>query len=110
MDKNVAKKYLLSVVLLLTAGYTVSFLILYAASHIFQQTALYSLIPTVIVTGTYTGFVSFGLKLIEKGRLSKGVIIAVCIFFPVTLAIITVSGIILIIPETFKAIIKLIRG
>ena len=110
MDKNVAKKYLFSVVLLIAAGYLISFIILYAVSKSAEQSALYSVIPAVLCAGTYTGFVFFGLKLIKENKLSKGVLIAVCVFFPITLAIITVSGIILIIPETVKSINILLRG
>ncbi len=109
MNKNVSKKYLLSVSALLVLGYAVSFIILYYASKNASGAALLALIASIIPSSSYTGAVYFGLKLVEKERLSRGVMIAVCVFFPLTLAFITVSGIILIIPLIIKSILTLLK-
>ena len=104
MDKNTAKRFLLSVSLLLALGYLIALIVLCLVSKDLSASALLSLIAALVPAGTYTGFVVFGLMLIKEERLTKKIIIAVCIFFPVTLAIITVSGIILIIPQSVKAV------
>ncbi len=109
MNKNISKKYLVSVSALLVLGYGVSFIILYYISKNAAGAALYSVIAALIPCATYTGAVFFGLRLIKKEKLSRKVIIAVCIFFPLTLAFITVSGIILIIPLIIKSVLTLLK-
>ena len=110
MNKNEAKKYLICVSALLFIGYAVAFIILYCVSKNVQGAALYSLIPAIVPSASFTGSVFFGLKLIKKEKLTRGLIICVCVFFPITLAIITVSGIILIVPYIIKSLITLLKN
>ena len=110
MDKNESKKFLLSEAAILIPGFLIAYCIFRFTLKDAVGAALPALLATIIPAGTFTGFVTFGLRLIKKEKLSKGIIIAVCVFFPLTLAIITVSGIILIIPAAVKSIITIIRG
>lgn len=118
MDKKSTKKYLISLLLLWAGGFALSFFIMRAfsarlpegAALSSQAIVLYSFLLSLLPAGSFSGFVYFGLRLIEKGEPNKGVKIAVCIFFPITLAFITASGIILIIPSIIKSFITLIRG
>ena len=103
MDKNNTKKYIFSLLLLIIIGYILSFIIFFAVSNDVSKAALFSVVSAFVPAGTYNGAVFFGKKLIEKERLDKKVIIAVCVFFPITLAFVTVSGIILIIPNLVTA-------
>ena len=65
---------------------------------------LYSFLLSLIPVGSYTGFVFVGLRIIEKGKFGKFALVMLLVFFPITVAIITVSGIILIIPSIIKAV------
>ena len=109
MSKNYAKKYLFSLMLLLFLGYIIAFAIFFGVLKDAPNSALFALIPTLITSGTYAGAVFFGTRLIEKEKLTKKIIIAVCVFFPITLAFVTVSGIILIIPSAIRAIHTLVK-
>ncbi len=108
MERNYYKKYLMSVLILLLGCFLISLVIFYGVGKGFtNKTLLFSVIAALVPSGSYVGFVIFGERLIKKNKLSKGVMIAVCIFFPVTLAIITLSGIILIIPSIIYAVKKI---
>ena len=65
--------------------------------------ALLSLIPA----GSFTGFVNYGMKIKDIDS-KKGALLIV--FFPLILAFVTVSGIIMIIPTLIKSLTTLIRS
>jgi len=117
-EKKIARRYLISVAALYAGGFLVAFLTAYAfvskgmtaLSLSAGQLVLLGLGMACLPAGTYTGFVIAGLKLIENNQLTKGVIVAVCIFFPITLALLTLFGIIMIIPKTVQSLIRLIKG
>ncbi len=117
-DKLIARRFLISVAASYAGGFLITFLIAYAfvskgmtsLSLSTGQLVLLGLGMACLPAGTYTGFVIAGLKLIEKNKLTKGVMLAVCIFFPITLALLTLFGIIMIIPKSIQSVIKLIKG
>lgn len=117
-EKKIAKRFLLSVAAIYIGGFLLTFLLSFAfvskgmtsLSLSTGQLVLLGLGMACVPAGTYTGFVVVGLRMIEKNEVSKGVMVAVCIFFPITLALLTVFGIIMIIPKSVQSVIKLIRG
>lgn len=108
--KKLAGRYLLSVAALFVGGFLIAWIISYAfvskgmtdLSLTTGQLVLMALGLACLPAGTYTGFVTAGLKLIEKNEPSKGVMIAVCVFFPITLTLLTAFGIIMIVPTVVK--------
>ena len=115
--KKTAKRYLISSAALFAAGFAISYVTVIAllssgkATVDFTplQQVLLSLGLALLPTGSYTGFVLAGLKLLQKDAPGKGVMLAVCIFFPITLALLTVFGIIMIIPSSVRAVMTLVR-
>ncbi len=116
--KSFAKKYLISILALFLAGFAVAFVTQYALagtgysnlSLSFQQMLLISLLCACLPAGSYCGFVLWGMKVQKKNAPSKGLIVCVCIFFPILLALLTIFGIIMIIPSIIKSLSVLIRG
>ena len=112
-NKGVAKKYLISVSALFIGGFLISLIIITAAegrsaaAFTAAQRILTALGCAIVPSGSYTGFVYFGLKAHDIKK-SKAVLLI--IFFPLLLALLTISGIIMIIPNMIKAIYILIAG
>ena len=114
MDKKeISKKYLVSALFLYFGGAAVLFILLFIINRLSHEpvetglrTALTLLLP-LIPLGSYTGFVAFGLKLKE---IKTSYAILFIVFYPLVLAFITVSGIILIIPKIISSFINLFRG
>ncbi len=114
MDKKeVSKKYLVSALFLYFGGAAVLFILLFIINRLSSEpldmglrTALTLLLP-LIPLGSYTGFVAFGLKLKE---IKTSYAVLFIVFYPLVLAFITVSGIILIIPKIISSFINILRG
>ena len=104
-EKKIARRFLISVAALYAGGFLITFLVSYAfvskgmtsLDLSTGQLVLLGVGMACLPAGTYTGFVIAGLKLIEKKEPDKGVMIAVCVFFPITLALLTLFGIIMMI-------------
>ena len=112
--KKFAKIYLLSLIGLYVLGAVFLFILIFAVnsrpevSQPFstKQIIEISLLCPLIPTASYAGVCSLFGKI--KG-LSKGVIIAFCVLFPVTLLITFVYGAVMIIPSIIKQIRILIK-
>ena len=117
-EKKTAKRYCISAAALLAGGFIITFILVYVLTATGMATVKLSvgemlgisLAAALLPVGSFTGFTEAGLRLIQKGRLTKGVIAAVCVFFPVTLVLLTVFGILMTIPRTVKSIAILRRG
>lgn len=114
----IARRFLISVAASYAGGFLITFLIAHAfvskgmTAYLLSvgQQVLLGLGMACLPAGSFTGFVIVGLRLIQKNELTKGVMAAVCIFFPITLALLTLFGIIMIIPKSVQSVIKLIKG
>jgi len=115
--KKIAKRYLISTAALFAGGFVIAYLTMLAllsrggatVTITSVQQVLLSLALALLPAGSYTGFVLCGLKLIKREAPGKGVMIAVCIFFPITLALLTLFGIIMIIPGCVLAVRALLQ-
>ena len=115
MDKkDIAKKYLISAALLYFIGAVVIGILLWALNRLggrFDLEAgeliIISLLCPLLPLGSYTGFVVCGTRVKEIKTKTAWVIV---VFYPVLLILITVLGIVMIIPYTFKSIVDIIRG
>ena len=114
--KEVSKRYLTFGLILFFAGAVLIAALLAALKGRASvdltagRIALISVSSAVLALGSFTGFVLAGLWFSERDKPDRAVIIAVCVFFPITLALLTVFGIIMIIPANIKAITVLLRG
>ena len=114
MDKETAKRYLISLLALYFIGALLLFAFLAALFHqgIFNllsdlgQIAALCFLLALLPAASYAGTCTAGLKLKE---VTKGVIIAVCIFFPVTLAAVTVYGAVMLVPSIIQSI-RVLKG
>ena len=118
MDKKkTAKRYLIGTAALFAGGFIIAYVMMLALTSSGRATVtlssaqqvLLSLALALLPAGSFTGFVLCGLKLLQREAPGKGVIIAVCVFFPLTLAFVTAFGIIMIIPAGVRALITLAR-
>ena len=107
--KKFAKRYIFSLLGLYFIGAVFLFLLLFFLSNrndvnnaleINQVIALALTLP-LLPCSSYTGFVCAFSKIRE---LNKMWVIAICIFFPVTLLLITVYGFFMIVPGLIKSI------
>lgn len=114
--KEISKRYLISGSVLFFAGAAVIFILCLVlngkSQHPFtvSQLVLAAVLSGMLALGSYTGFVLAGLKVGKAEALGKKTIIAVCVFFPITLALLTVFGIIMIIPAFIKATVTLLKN
>ena len=116
MDKKkFAKRYILSLTGLYFIGAIILFLLLFFLSNrndvnnaleINQVIAL-SLILPLLPCASYAGFCCAFGKIRE---LNKTWIIAICVFFPITLVLITLYGFIMLIPSFIKSVKTLITN
>ena len=107
--KQFAKRYIISMFGLYFGGAVILFLLLLFLSNrndvnnaleISQVIALSLLLP-LLPCASYSGFCNAFGKIRE---LNKMWIIAICVFFPITLIIITVYGFVMIVPGIVKQI------
>ncbi|MFR5875614.1 MAG: hypothetical protein ACLUFN_03910 [Eubacterium sp.] len=114
MNKKTAKKYLLSVLILFTVTAIISALIIFGISASgnsnldlsIQQSILLSLACAVIPSGSFTGFAFVFLNIKQITKFWK---IALCVLFPVTLAVINIFGIIALMPSIIYSIIVIVK-
>ena len=108
MDKETAKRYLISVLALLFVGAAIIFSIMVAikGSDNIGRFLLLSSGLSLIPSGSFAGFLTFFLL---KKELTGKEIFLIVFFFPLFLAFITIFGIIMIIPSIIKSI-KALRG
>lgn len=115
MDKKkYAKTYVLSITGLYFIGAVFLFLLLFFLSNRndvnnaleINQIIGISLLLPLLPCASYAGFCSAFGRIKE---LNKGWIIALCAFFPITLVLITVYGLLMIIPSIIKQI-KIIKN
>ncbi len=106
-DKKFAKRYIISMFALYFVGAVFLFLLLFFLSsrndvnnalEINQVIALSLLLP-LLPCASYAGFCSAFWKVKEFSAFQK---IAICVFFPITLSVITLYGFIMIIPSLIK--------
>lgn len=116
MDKKeIAKKYLIMVLSLLIACVLLSALLVFAISHSSIETiSLTNLQKTLLIlaagyvpSASFTGFYACFLNIKSFNRFLK---IALVLFFPITLIIITIVGIVMVIPSIIKAIVVLLNS
>ncbi len=119
MDKSYVKRYLFSLLALLFAGFIILLALLFALGRSAISTSvelnggniiLLSAAGALVPTGAYVGAVFFLRRLIDRDGLSKEWIIALCALLPVTFAVITVLGILLILPSIIKSTAELIKS
>ena len=107
--KKFAKRYIISITGLYFVGAIFLFLLLFFLSNRndvsnaleLNQAAALSLVLPLLPCASYAGFCCAFGKIREFGKMWK---IAICIFFPVTLVLITLYGFIMIIPSVIKSI------
>lgn len=112
--KSIAKWYLASIFglyifgVLLLFGITFSLVKSGRANPEFgiNWILMISLLCPLIPCGSYAGFCTSMMHIKEFGRVQ---ITAICVLFPITLAIITVFGMIMIIPSIIKEITVLLK-
>lgn len=104
MNRKNSKKYLISILIILFAGYAAALGIFYLVSKDVQTSALFALIAAIVPCASLTGSVYFGAKLISQGKLTKKIAAIICVLFPFTLIFVTVSGVFLIIPEIINSL------
>ena len=112
--KKVAKIYILSMLALYFFGFVLVFLLTYFVSKnpgsnyelSINQTLAIAMLCPLIPCASYAGFcVSFS----KLRQLNRAWIVALCIFFPITLIFITAFGMVMIIPSIIKQIMVLLK-
>lgn len=112
-DKNVAKKYIIAVSIMMVAFFGITMLLMYLlklGGSLLQPTTseamLISLASAYLPCASFTGFCVCFLPVRE---MKKTRMILLVVFFPLTLAFITLIGIIMLIPTYIKEIIVLAK-
>lgn len=113
-EKSIAKKYLISIILLYVIGAAVLFLMAYSivqsgrAVSVWstERMLMFSLCYSLVPCGSYAGFCNAFMKV---ETLSKNAQIILAVLFPIVLVLITVYGIIMIIPSIIKSVVTLIK-
>lgn len=110
--KELAKRYVISAVIMLFALFLVSSLLLFSLAYSgyvnmeYYQLLLIALAVSLVPCGSFTGFVIVFTKIKTMTRFWK---IALCILFPITLSVITVLGIASFLPYLVYSIIVLVK-
>lgn len=111
--KELAKKYIIRAVSMFAALFLISALIVFSLNgrgsmeFEFPHLLLLALAGAIIPCGSFTGFV---MVFTEIKKLTKFWKIAICIFFPVTLAVITMLGILSFLPYTVYSLAVIIKN
>ena len=114
-EKKFAKRYILSTFALYFFGAVFLFLITFFLSNrndvnnalTIGQVVAVSLLLPLLPCASFAGFCSAFGKIKEFKRWQK---IAICFFFPITLAAITLYGFVMLIPSLVKQICVLIKN
>lgn len=111
--KDLAKKYIISAVILFFALLLISALIVFSlngrGSVDFEndQLILLALGSAIVPCGSFTGFVMVFTRIKELTKFWK---IAICVLFPITLAIITAVGILSFLPYIVYSFVIIIKN
>lgn len=105
-----SQKFLITVLFLVAGSVLLSFLLVTAlngrgsVSLALWQRALIALAAAAVTAGNYTGFVLASMRYSEGTAVPKGVKILACVLFPVTVLLITLYGIVMLLPSIIKAV------
>lgn len=114
MEKNIAKKLLISIVALFFTTLAISTTMVFAVTKTGNsnlnltdiQLILICIGSALLPTGSFVGFFT-AFSRIKK--VTKPLIIAICVLFPITLAGLTIYGTAAIIPAVIKCIVVLAK-